>query len=917
MNIAVSPESTQPAGEDHRKDDLQNNPQENLSDSQEQSHETIYLKDYTPPNFEVVSVNLNIQVFDDHALVDSKLKMQRQHAGDLILLGRDLELLNISLNGTALSPNDYRLNAEQLVIEQAPDQCELDIRVKIHPESNTQLEGLYQAGNLFVTQNEPEGFRKITFFPDRPDVLTVFTTRIEADKKFPTLLANGNLIETGELASNSDSSDNSNHNSDNSDNSNNSNRHYAIWHDPTKKPSYLFAAVIGDLAVLKDSYTTIEGREVALEIYALPQDLSKCHVAMQALKDSMQWDEQEYGRAYDLDNYMIVAVSQFNMGAMENKGLNIFNTACVLAEPETTTDPAMFYVKSTIAHEYFHNWTGNRITCRDWFQLCLKEGFTVFRDQSFSGTLQSPAVQRIDDVSSLKSSQFAEDAGPLSHPPRPDHFVEINNFYTSTIYDKGAELIRMMATLLGKEKFRAGTDTYFERHDGQAVTVEDLIDSLSDGSGVDLHAFLPWYSQPGTPCLTGSGQYNAAAKTYTLTLSQSTPKKPNYPEPQALPIPVGIALFSQTTGQQLVLNSSALQQNNVQDGMFLMDQAQQTVVFEQVDEQPIASLLRDFSAPVLLDFNYSDDDLAFLLANETNGFNQWQAAQLLLERILLQGHSADIYLHAIAQAVPKVGSVDALLASRLLEVPTEGYLASRITHDFEPVKVHQQRENLLNAIAMQLKDYWPEAYHSLPIVAFEDTSVDMGKRAYRNVVLGFAVRAKVDGALEWATQQYQHAVCMTERMGALRQLVWKQAPDAQDKLNDFYTRFKHEPLALDQWFAVQASNPNADVQAARQLLQHADFDWGTPNRIRAVTGQFGANPVNVWTASGMQFYADMALELDQKNSILGSRMLQTLSRWYTLAEPMRSDAQDILQSLKPKVKSSSVCETLTSLLKAG
>ncbi len=895
MNTAVSPESIQPAGEDHHDD--------TLNAEQEQSHETIYLKDYTPPNFEVLSIDLNIQVFDDHALVDSKLKMQRQHAGDLVLLGRDLELLNISLNGTALTPSEYCLDAEQLIISNAPDQCEFEICVKIHPETNTQLEGLYQAGNLFVTQNEPEGFRKITFFPDRPDVLTVFTTRIEADKKFPTLLANGNLVEKGDLDSDATHSQ--------------KDRHYAIWHDPTKKPSYLFAAVIGDLAVLKDSYKTIEGRDVALEIYALPQDLPKCHVAMQALKDSMHWDEQEYGRAYDLDNYMIVAVSQFNMGAMENKGLNIFNTACVLAEPETTTDPAMFYVKSTIAHEYFHNWTGNRITCRDWFQLCLKEGFTVFRDQSFSGTLQSPAVQRIDDVSSLKSSQFAEDAGPLSHPPRPDHFVEINNFYTPTIYDKGAELIRMMATLLGKDKFRAGTDTYFERHDGQAVTVEDLIDSLSDGSGVDLHSFLPWYSQPGTPCLKGSGHYDAAAKTYTLTLSQSTPKKPNYPEPKALPIPVGIALFSQTTGQQLVLNSAALQQNNVQDGVFLMDQAEQTVVFDKVEEPPIASLLRDFSAPVLIDFNYSDDDLAFLLANETNGFNQWQAAQLLLERILLQGHPADIYLQAIARAVPKVGAVDALLASRLLEVPTEGYLASRIAHDFEPAKVHEQRERLLNTIAAQLKDYWPEAYNRLPIVPFEDTSIEMGKRAYRNVVLGFAVRAKVEGALGLATQQYDNAVCMTERMGALRQIVWKQAPDAGDKLNDFYNKFKHEPLALDQWFAVQASNPNADVQAARQLLQHADFDWGTPNRIRAVTGQFGANPVNVWTKHGMQFYADMALELDQKNSILGSRMLQTLSRWYTLAEPMRSDAKGILQSLKPKVKSSSVCETLNSLLKAG
>ncbi|RYG00426.1 MAG: aminopeptidase N, partial [Chitinophagaceae bacterium] len=375
-----------------------------MAQSQEESHKTIYLKDYTPPSFEVLNVDLNIQVFDDQTLVHSKLVMQRQHDGNLVLFGRDLELLNISLNGAALTQTDYQLDVEQLIINNAPDHCEFDISVKIHPETNTQLEGLYQAGNLFVTQNEPEGFRKITFFPDRPDVLTVFTTRIEADKKFPTLLANGNLVEKGDLPAETNAENNNSKDG----------RHYAIWHDPTKKPSYLFAAVIGDLDVLEDTYTTIEGRKVALEIYALPQDLPKCHVAMQALKDSMQWDEEEYGRAYDLDNYMIVAVSQFNMGAMENKGLNIFNTVCVLADPETTTDLAMFYVKSTIAHEYFQNWTGNRITSRDWFQLCLKEGFTVYRDQSFSETLQSPAVQRIDDVSSLKTIQFAEDAGPLS-----------------------------------------------------------------------------------------------------------------------------------------------------------------------------------------------------------------------------------------------------------------------------------------------------------------------------------------------------------------------------------------------------------------------------------------------------------------------------------------------------------------------
>ncbi|MEY2863867.1 MAG: hypothetical protein RLY58_1574, partial [Pseudomonadota bacterium] len=543
------------------------------SDDTAAAHPVVYLKDYQPPVYRVASVELNINLYDHETRVNCTLVMQRQHMGELVLLGRDLELLEVSVDGVPLTADQYQLTADNLTILGAPDRCVVQTCVRIHPESNTQLEGLYQAGNLFVTQNEPEGFRKITFFPDRPDVLSVYTTRLEADLKYPTLLANGNLIEHGDAGAG---------------------RHYAIWQDPTHKPSYLFACVVGDLAVLKDTFTTSEGRVVSLELYTEARDLDKCHVGMQALKDSMQWDEDVYGRPYDLDNYMIVAVSQFNMGAMENKGLNIFNTACVLSDPQTTTDPSNFYVKSTIAHEYFHNWTGNRITCRDWFQLCLKEGFTVFRDQSFSDTLQSPAVQRIDDVSSLKTAQFAEDAGPMSHPPRPDHFVEINNFYTATVYDKGAEIVRMIATLLGAEKFRLGTDEYFRRHDGQAVTVEDLLNSLSDGSGIDVRHFLTWYSQPATPCVSGQGQYDALTQTYHLTLRQHTPKKPNYAEPVALPIPVSTALFDRSTGQLLA------------ERMLMLDQAEQTFVFEGVTAAPVVSLLRDFSAPVLLDFDYQD-----------------------------------------------------------------------------------------------------------------------------------------------------------------------------------------------------------------------------------------------------------------------------------------------------------------------
>lgn len=862
----------------------------------EAAHQTVYLKDYTPPHYQVESVDLNIQVFDDHSLVHSKLVLQRQYDGDLVLLGRDLELLSLKLNGLTLNDRQYLLNQEELIVLDAPDHAELEISVKIHPETNTQLEGLYKAGSeLFVTQNEPEGFRKITFYPDRPDVLSVFTTRVEADKKYPTLLANGNLIEKGDLPDG---------------------RHFAVWQDPTKKPSYLFAAVVGNLQVLKDSFVTSEGRQVVLEIYAVEQDIPKCDIAMQALKDSMKWDEEVYGRAYDLDNYMIVATSQFNMGAMENKGLNIFNTACVLADPQVTTDIAMFNVKAVIAHEYFHNWTGNRITCRDWFQLCLKEGFTVFRDQSFSETIQSPAVQRIDDVSTLKSIQFAEDAGPLSHPPRPDHFVEINNFYTSTVYEKGAEIARMIANLLGKEKFRQGTDEYFRRFDGQAVTVEDLLDALSDGSCENVRHFLAWYSQPGTPTVKGHGVYDAAAQTYTLNLSQSTPKRGAYATPQALPIPVGIALFNAATGEQLSLISHSLHENKVKDGILTLDQEHQQFVFEQVTVEPVASILRNFSAPVLLDFNYSDEQLAFLLEYETNGFNKWQAAQTLLDRILLNDHDASIYLKAIAKALPEVAKTDALLASRLLDVPSENYIASRIDSHYSPVVVKEKREALLNAIAAELKDYWSDAYHALPIVAFVDDSVAMGKRAYRNVVLSFAFRAGIEQAISWALQQYDQAVCMTERLGALRQLVWNDIAEAQEKLNDFYDRFKHEDLALDQWFAVQSANPNATLPTISALTKHADFDWGTPNRIRSVTGHFATNPTGVWSEEGVQFYADMALTLDEKNPVLGSRILQVLSRWYTLIEPLRAEARTVLLSLKTKVKSKSVAETLANLLKA-
>lgn len=858
-----------------------------------EADQTIYLKDYQKPSFVVDSIDLNIQVYDDHTLVSSKLEMQRQTAGDLVLLGRDLELQSIQLNGQPLNASDYILDAEQLVISNAPDQATIETVVKIHPESNTMLEGLYQASSdLFVTQNEPEGFRKITFYPDRPDVLSVFTTRVEADKKYPVLLANGNLIETGEV---------------------DENRHYALWQDPTKKPSYLFACVIGDLAVMKDRYTTSEGRDVALEIYAEEKDIPKCKIAMEALKHSMRWDEEHYGLPYDLDNYMIVATSAFNMGAMENKGLNIFNTSCVLADEEYTTDAAIMRVQSVIAHEYFHNWTGNRITCRDWFQLCLKEGLTVFRDQSFSEDLQSAAVQRIDDVAVLKAHQFPEDSGPLSHPPRPDHFVEINNFYTATVYEKGAEINRMMATLLGKEKFRQGTDEYFRRHDGQAVTVEDWVAALTAGSGVDLSNFLTWYNQPGTPKLVAKGEYDADAQTYRISFKQSLKTHPKYPNLKAVPIPVALALFDAATGEQLSLHSDALFENGVKDGVYLFDQDEATIEFSGITSKPVVSLLRNFSAPVDLHFDYSEQELAFLLQYETNGFNQWQATQTLLERILLDDQPSEIYIEAMLNTLPDLIQKDPLLASRLFDVPAEGYLGSRIDTDYNPAMIQEKRDALLHKLARAFGATAKEIYLSLDPELQSDFSQAMGVRALKNIMLMLIARQGDESAFELAEQQYQNTGNMSERLGALRVLVWNDAPQAKAFLDDFYNRFKDEALALDQWFMLQAAHPKATAETIKALTEHADYDLKVPNRIRAVSGGLNANPVNTWSF-GVQHYIELAKYLDQKNPIVGSRLLQVLSRWYTLIEPQRSEVKAQLEALKPQVKSKNVSETLNSML---
>ena len=850
----------------------------------------IHLKDYKPPSFDVETVDLDIKLFDDHAIVDSTLVMQRQTDGDLVLYGEALELVSIKLNDEPLARNRYTQAEGTLTITDAPENTKLQLQVRIHPHTNTALEGLYIAGSgddtMFVSQCEPEGFRKITFYPDRPDVLAIFTTRLEADKRFPTLLSNGNLLEAGEV---SDAPE----------------RHYAIWQDPTNKPSYLFACVIADLDVLADSYTTSEGREVMLELYAKSEDIDKCAVGMQALKDSMQWDEVNYGRAYDLDRYMIVAVSQFNMGAMENKGLNIFNTACVLSSPETTTDARSFSVKSIIAHEYFHNWTGNRITCRDWFQLCLKEGFTVYRDQSFSADQQSSAVQRIDDVATLRAHQFAEDAGPLAHPVRPESFVEINNFYTTTVYEKGAEIVRMIANTLGRDNFRKGTDEYFRRYDGQAVTVEDFLSALSITDS-KIEDFIDWYRQPGTPVVSGHQSYDSATQTLTITLSQHTRQVAGFDAPKPLPIPVATALFDKNSGHIIA------------ERMLLLDQVTQTFTFENIMSEPVVSLLRDFSAPVQLNYNYQDEDLAFLLKYETNGFNRWQVTQMLVNRILLQGHGAksspEIYLQVVAQALPELAANDAMLAARLLDIPSAHELASAIHKDYDPELVKAQREGLYQQLALALKDQWSELYKQLPMQAYEDGAEARGNRALRNVVLDMALTANVDGATGWAEQQYDNASCMTERFGALKAMVNHQLANADKYLADFYHRFENNDLVIDLWFSVQASADAVTPDTIKSLLAHNDFDWNTPNRVRSVISAFTSQPTVLWTPEGLDIYIAVIKKLDDANPVLASRLLQVLARWNTLAEPRRQMAHEQLLELQKQATSKHVIESLNSVL---
>ncbi|MBP7229756.1 MAG: aminopeptidase N [Moraxellaceae bacterium] len=867
----------------------------------ESIQKTIYLKDYQSPFWCISHVRLHISIGSAATEVTAELDISRaDHTPSdmpLRLHGAGLELLSLEINAQPVDARGYHYEGEELVITHIPEgDFTLKSRVRIYPDRNTALEGLYASNGMYCTQCEAEGFRKITYYLDRPDVMARFTTTVEADRdRFPVLLANGNPVASGDLEDG---------------------RHFVTWEDPFPKPSYLFAAVAGDLALKQDHFVTASGRKVNLRIYVEPHDLEKVDHAMSSLKRSMRWDEETYGREYDLDIFMIVAVSHFNMGAMENKGLNIFNTSCVLAHPLTTTDSGFQRVESVVAHEYFHNWSGNRVTCRDWFQLSLKEGFTVFRDQQFSADMLSASVQRIEDVNMLRTWQFAEDSGPLAHPVRPESFVEINNFYTATVYEKGAEIVRMLHTVLGDVRFRVGTDLYFSRHDGQAVTVEDFIAALSDASGMDLSDFMQWYRQPGTPVLRAVGAYDPVAHTYTLKLSQSVPAIPGFVKSMCLPIPIRMALIG-PDGEDLAVKHNELVATQ---HVLVLREASKEFIFSGVGLAPVPSLLRDFSAPVKLEQSLSAQERLFLLQHDSNGFNRWLIAQELLTAELVRladsgGQCDDLLVSAMTLMLPELAEQDAALAAKLLQLPSVHQLMDQ-TKTPDPDRLQSARLKLKGAIAASLESWFVPLCEQQAAPAYIFSAEAIAHRALANTALGFLVDFSPSYAA-LAVQRFTTAQNMTDEAAALTVLVHAGRPEALSCLEAFMQRWKHEALVLDQWFAIQASAPlSATNEQVRQLLAHPAFDRGSPNRVRSLLGQFAnANPVafHQKNGEGYRLLCSQVGELDVQNPQLAARLLGAMAVWPRLDKGRQALALSALASFDRAGLSSDLAETLSRL----
>ncbi|AUM11499.1 aminopeptidase N [Ketobacter alkanivorans] len=839
---------------------------------------TIRLSEYQAPNYLIDTVHLDVRIYEHYTDVISHLAVRANpdvptaSGQPLELVGVELELLGIEQDGATLALDHFRIDGEVLTIKDVPDQFTLLIMTRIHPKQNTSLEGLYVSKGMYCTQCEAEGFRKITYYLDRPDVMSRFTTRVEAPKQaYPVLLSNGNPVERGDL---------------------DDGRHYVIWEDPFKKPCYLFALVAGDLSVVEDHFTTSSGRDVLLQLYVEPHDLDKCEHAMDSLKRSMAWDEEVYGREYDLDIYMIVAVSHFNMGAMENKGLNIFNTSCVLANAKTTTDMGFQRVESVIAHEYFHNWSGNRVTCRDWFQLSLKEGFTVFRDQQFSADMGSETVNRIDDVNMLKTVQFAEDSGPMSHPVRPDSYIEINNFYTTTVYEKGAEVVRMIHRLMGKDGFRKGSDLYFERHDGQAVTCDDFVQAMEDANGVDLTLFRRWYSQAGTPHLKVTSEYVSDQNQFSITFEQTTLPTPGQPEKLPLHIPVAIGLLG-ADGKDLALQLSDGTVLDPLNPVLELKQAKQTFRFNGIKEQPVASVLRGFSAPVKLFYEQERAELAFLMSHDSDGFNRWNASQRLTVEVLLDLMSAyqeqkPLYVDSLLlesfRALLADESLDQAMVAKMLELPTEQFLAELLPKPVQVDAIHHAREGLKRELACGLRQELQQVINRCHMDPEYHYNVDaVAKRSLRNVCLAYVMTLADDEATELCLSQYREAGNMTDQLAAFRALAHSERSEKTQVIADFYQQWSSEALVVDQWFMVQASSPQPDaLDNVQALMQHEAFEMTSPNKIRALIGAFcNNNPVNFHRldGAGYAFLADQIIALNNINPQVASRMSTILTRW--------------------------------------
>ncbi len=839
----------------------------------------VRLADYRAPDWLVDTVHLDISLHPTATRVVSRLALRRNPAGTpdapVKLDGDGLTLLRLAIAGTPMAGGAYEATPDHLLIPHPPsDSFQLEVETLVDPTANTQLMGLYRTSGTYCTQCEPEGFRRITYFPDRSDVLSVYTTRIEADRgEAPILLGNGNLVRNGPVEGSS--------------------RHYAVWHDPWPKPSYLFALVGGQLAKVPGHFVTASGRPVELGIYVEIGKQDRAGYAMDALKRSMRWDETAFGREYDLDVFNIVAVSDFNMGAMENKGLNVFNDKYVLATPETATDADYANIEAIIAHEYFHNWTGNRITCRDWFQLCLKEGLTVFRDQEFSSDQRSRPVKRISDVRLLKAQQFTEDSGPLAHPVRPEIYREINNFYTATVYEKGAEVVRMLKTLLGGEGFRAGMDLYFTRHDGDAATIEDFLACFSDATGQDLSHFALWYSQSGTPRLEATGSYDAENGTFRLDVTQSTPPTPGQSEKRPLVIPLALGLVGPNGHDMpLVLEDGS----KVDHGVVEVTDTTQSFVFTGLGARPVASLNRGFSAPINLSSNLSSEDLVFLAAHDSDPFNRFDAIQALALDLMKRGAAGDGLppVDALIDAARRVledPALDPAFKAQALALPGENEVAREIGTNVDPDAIFATRKALRRALATALAEGFSQTYASFADQGrYSPDAASAGRRALRNLSLDYLTLPATREALERAHGQFSTADNMTDRFAALAVLAQHDAPQRTQAFADFYRRFESDPLVIDKWLSVQAQIPEAaTLERVQNLTLLPVFSMSNPNRVRALIGAFATgNPTQFHRTDGKgyDFLAEVVLSLDGKNPQLASRMLSAFRTWRQL-EPVR------------------------------